>query len=79
MGENTPTVLGDFAAGPSHVLPTGRTARFMSGLRVTDFYRRSSITQYSRKSLLDAQPVVEAFSKLEQLDAHGRSMQIRFK
>ena len=79
MGENTPTVLGDFAAGPSHVLPTGRTARFMSGLRVTDFYRRSSITQYSRKSLVDAQPVVEAFSKLEQLDAHGRSMQIRFK
>ena len=79
IGDYTPTVLGDFAAGPSHVLPTGRTARFMSGLRVTDFFRRSSITQYSPKSLVDALPVVEAFSKLEQLDAHGRSMQIRFK
>ncbi len=79
MGDYSPTVLGDFAAGPSHVLPTGRTARFMSGLRVTDFYRRSSITQYSRKNLINANSVVQAFSELEKLDAHGRSMRIRFK
>ena len=79
MGDYTPTVLGDFVAGPSHVLPTGRTARFMSGLRITDFYRRSSITQYSPRSLVDARPIVNAFSELEQLDAHGRSLQIRFE
>lgn len=79
MGGYTPTVLGDFVAGPSHVLPTGRTGRFMSGLRVTDFFRRSSITRYSRRNLVDALPVVDEFSKLEQLDAHGRSLQIRFK
>ena len=78
-GDYTPTVLGDFAAGPSHVLPTGRTARFLSGLCISDFYRRSSITEYTPRSLAMARPVVEAFSELEQLDAHGRSLQIRFE
>jgi len=78
-GHETPTVLGDFTAGPSHTLPTGRSGRFFSGLKITDFMRRSSIVQYDRKSLEAAREVVAVFAELEQLDAHGRSMEIRFE
>ena len=74
-----PTALGDFTAGPSHVLPTGRSGRFFSGLRVADFMRRTSLVQYDRASLRRAAPVVAAFAALEQLDAHGRSVEIRTK
>lgn len=77
IGNDTPTALGDFVAGPSHVLPTGRTGRFFSGLRVADFMRRTSVIRYDRASLKKAVPVVEAFAKMEQLDAHGRSASIR--
>ncbi|MEX2382515.1 MAG: histidinol dehydrogenase [Opitutales bacterium] len=77
-GEWTPTAVGDFTAGPSHVLPTGRTGRFFSGLRVMDFMRRTSILAYGPESLKKALPVVEVFSRLENLDAHGRSVSIRF-
>ncbi|HTO05031.1 MAG TPA: histidinol dehydrogenase [Opitutus sp.] len=77
VGNDTPTALGDFVAGPSHVLPTGRAGRFLSGMRVTDFLRRTSIVQYDRKSVQKAQPVVAAFARMEQLDAHGRSVKIR--
>jgi histidinol dehydrogenase len=77
-GHETPTVLGDFTAGPSHTLPTGRSGRFFSGLKITDFMRRSSIVRYDRKSLRAAREVVSVFAELEQLDAHGRSMEIRF-
>ncbi|MEM1222509.1 MAG: histidinol dehydrogenase [Verrucomicrobiota bacterium] len=77
QGYLTPTVLGDFTAGPSHTLPTGRAGRFFSGLQVTDFMRRSSIVRYDAKSLSKAAPVVETFARLEQLDAHGRSLTIR--
>jgi histidinol dehydrogenase len=78
-GHETPTVLGDFTAGPSHTLPTSRTGRFFSGLKITDFMRRSSIVQYDRKSLRKARDVIRVFSELEDLDAHGQSMEIRFK
>jgi|TARA_B110000438_G_scaffold275903_1_gene297230 histidinol dehydrogenase len=78
-GHETPTVIGDFTAGPSHALPTSRSGRFFSGLKITDFMRRSSIVQYDRKSLEAAREVVAVFSELEQLDAHGRSMEIRFE
>ncbi len=78
-GPFTPTVLGDFTAGPSHVLPTGFSGRFFSGLRVTDFMRRTSRLRYDRRSLKKALPVVEAFSRLENLDAHGASASIRLK
>ncbi|MEX0332274.1 MAG: histidinol dehydrogenase [Puniceicoccaceae bacterium] len=78
-GHDTPTVLGDFTAGPSHTLPTARTGRFFSGLKITDFMRRSSVVQYDRKSLSAAREVVRVFSDLEQLDAHGKSLEIRFK
>ncbi len=77
QGYLTPTVLGDFTAGPSHTLPTGRAGRFFSGLQATDFMRRSSILRYDAKSLAKAAPVVETFARLEQLDAHGRSLTIR--
>lgn len=77
QGYMTPTVLGDFTAGPSHTLPTGRAGRFFSGLQATDFMRRSSTVRYNSKSLSKAAPVVETFARLEQLDAHGKSLTIR--
>lgn len=77
QGYMTPTVVGDFTAGPSHTLPTGRAGRFFSGLQVTDFMRRSSIVRYNAKSLAAAAPVVETFARLEQLDAHGKSLTVR--
>ena len=77
IGNHTPTALGDFTAGPSHVLPTGRAGRFFSGLRVADFLRRTSLIQYDRPSVRKAEPVVAAFAAMEKLDAHGRSVRIR--
>lgn len=77
QGYATPTVLGDFTAGPSHTLPTGRAGRFFSGLQATDFMRRTSTVRYDAKSLLKAAPVVETFARLEQLDAHGKSLVVR--
>jgi len=77
IGNHTPTALGDFTAGPSHVLPTGGSGRFFSGLRVADFVRRTSLVRYDRTSIAHAAPIVAAFSAMEQLDAHGRSVSIR--
>jgi histidinol dehydrogenase len=77
IGNHTPTALGDFTAGPSHVLPTGRAGRFFSGLRVADFIRRTSLIRYDRGSVKKADPVVAAFAAMEKLDAHGRSVRIR--
>ena len=77
LGHETPTVLGDFTAGPSHTLPTGGTGRFFSGLRVADFLRRTSFVRYDQRSLAKAASVVAAFAGMESLDAHGRSLQVR--
>jgi histidinol dehydrogenase len=77
VGNWTPTALGDFTAGPSHVLPTAGTGRFLSGLRVADFLRRTSIVRYGRASLRRAEPVVAAFARMEELPVHGRSASIR--
>lgn len=74
----TPTAVGDFTAGPSHVLPTGSAGIYSSGLRIEDFYRRSSYVRYDEKSLAKAMPVTDSFSSMEDLDAHGFSVQIRF-
>lgn len=79
IGNLTPTALGDFTAGPSHVLPTGRAGRFFSGLRVADFMRRTSIIRYDKKSIRAGEKVVQAFASMEQLDAHGRSVAIRLE
>lgn len=78
-GKETPTVLGDFAAGPNHTLPTSRTGRYYSGLQVIDFMRRSSITHYTHAALEKAAPIVRAFSRMEQLDGHGESLEIRLR
>jgi histidinol dehydrogenase len=77
IGNHTPTALGDFTAGPSHVLPTGRAGRFFSGLRVADFIRRTSLIRYDKASVRKAEPVVAAFAAMEKLDDHGRSVRIR--
>ncbi len=77
LGNYTPTALGDFTAGPSHVLPTGRAGRFFSGLRVADFQRRTSLIRYDRASVKRGAPIVAAFAAMERLDAHGRSVKIR--
>ncbi len=77
QGKWSATALGDFTAGPSHELPTGGAGRFSSGLRVEDFMRRSSVIRYDKTSLSKAASVVRAFSKLEDLEAHGRSVEIR--
>ncbi len=77
IGNHTPTVLGDFIAGPSHVLPTGRSGRFLSGLRVADFMRRTSLVRYRRGGIRRSAGVVAAFADMEQLEAHGRSLEIR--
>jgi histidinol dehydrogenase len=79
IGEWTPEAVGDFAAGPSHVLPTGGTAAYFSGLTVEDFRRRISLIRFTRGDLQDALPVVEAFGRIETLDGHARSATIRFK
>jgi histidinol dehydrogenase len=78
IGEWTPESVGDFAAGPSHVLPTGGTASYFSGLTVEDFRRRISLIQFTREDLEDTLPVVEAFGRVETLDGHARSATIRF-
>jgi histidinol dehydrogenase len=77
IGNHTPTALGDFLAGPSHVLPTARASRFSSGLRVADFMRRTSLIRYDKASVKKTEPIVAAFATMEKLDAHGRSVRIR--
>jgi len=63
----------------SHVLPTAGTGRFLSGLRVDDFIRRTSIVAYDRASVRRAAPVVAAFASMERLPLHGRSVAIRLE
>ena len=79
LGHFTATALGDFIAGPSHVLPTGRSSRFSSGLRVHDFLRRSSIIKYDQKAVIKAEEHISSFAKMERLDGHGASVNIRTK
>jgi histidinol dehydrogenase len=73
LGSNSPTVLGDYVAGPSHVLPTGGAGNSFAGLTVDQFQRRTSIVEYSRAALAKAVPAVCTFAGAEGLDAHGRS------
>ncbi len=79
MGPWTPECVGDYAAGPSHVLPTGGTAALFSGLTVNDFTRRISVIRYTRAALQRAWPVIEAFGRVEGLDAHAASGKLRLK
>lgn len=77
MGEYTPEPVGDYIAGPSHVLPTGGTARFFNGLTGDAFFRRTSLLSYDREALLREQPALARLAAAEGLDAHGRSAAIR--
>ena len=77
LGAYTPVAVGDYIAGPSHVLPTSGTARYSSGLSVNDFLKRSSVITYSRSALKEAYKDIAEISEAEGLNAHTRSVQIR--
>ena len=77
LGNDSPTVLGDYVAGPSHTLPTGGAGRSFAGLTVDQFQRRTSIVEYTRPALKKALKAVKKFAELEGLDAHGRSAEVR--
>lgn len=79
VGAWTPESAGDFVAGPSHVLPTGGTAAWLSGLTVDAFRKRTSVISFTRADLTDALPMIEAFGKVEDLEAHARSARARFE
>ena len=77
LGEWTPEPVGDFCAGPSHVLPTASSAKSFNGLETSSFFRRTSLVKYSRAAIQREIPIIEVFGRMEQLDAHGRSGSIR--
>jgi histidinol dehydrogenase len=77
LGPWSPTVLGDYVAGPSHTLPTGGAGASFAGLTVDQFQRRTSVVEYSRAALKKALPAVKKFAELEGLGAHGKSGEIR--
>ena len=77
MGHYTPVAVGDYVAGPSHVLPTGGTARFANGLAAPDFLKRSSVIQYDRNSLEGDADDVRLMAEREGLTAHSASVDIR--
>ena len=79
LGEYSSEPLGDYFAGPNHVLPTNGTARFFSALSVDDFIKKSSVISYSREALKEIYPDIVAFAKSEQLTAHANSIQVRFE
>jgi len=79
MGGISPVVGGDFLAGPSHELPTGGAGKSFGGLTADQFQRRTSVVMFDEPSLRDSLPVIETFSKIEGLDAHGRSASIRLQ
>ena len=79
LGLNTPTVLGDYVAGPSHTLPAGGTGASFAGLTVDQFQRRTSLVSYSKASLKKAMKAVKKFAEIEGLHQHGKSAEIRLK
>ena len=79
IGEYASEPLGDYFAGPNHVLPTNGTAKFFSPLSVDDFIKKSSIIGYSREALEQIHTDIEAFAEAEQLTAHANSIKVRFE
>ncbi len=77
LGHYTPEAVGDYLAGPNHVLPTSGTARFSSPLGVYDFVKRTSLITYSREALVQAGKACRILAEMEDLDAHARAVQIR--
>ena len=79
IGEYSSEPLGDYFAGPNHVLPTNGTAKFFSPLSVDDFIKKSSIIAYSREALEEIHLDIEHFAEAEQLTAHANSIKVRFE
>jgi histidinol dehydrogenase len=79
FGANTPEAVGDYFAGPNHVLPTGGAARFSSALGVYDFVKRTSLLRYSSEAMKRSAEKIAALATVEGLDAHARSALIRLQ
>jgi histidinol dehydrogenase len=79
LGDNSPTALGDYVAGPSHVLPTGGAARAFAGLTADQFQRRTSLVQYEKPAVRKSLRAVAKFAAEEGLEAHARSVAIRLE
>ena len=79
LGEYSSEPLGDYFAGPNHVLPTNGTAKFFSALSVDDFIKKSSIISYSKEALEPIHKDIELFAEAEQLTAHANSIKVRFE
>jgi histidinol dehydrogenase len=79
LGAYSPTVLGDYVAGPSHTLPTGGAGASFAGLTVDQFQRRTSVVEYDRGALKKSLAALKKFAEVEGLDAHGKSAEIRLK
>jgi histidinol dehydrogenase len=79
LGAHTPEVVGDYVAGPNHVLPTAGTARFASPLSTEDFMTRSSVIEYSRSGLRAAAPHLKTLTRIEGLDGHGNAAALRLE
>jgi histidinol dehydrogenase len=79
LGGYSPTVLGDYVAGPSHTLPTGGAGAAFAGLTVDQFQRRTSLVEYNRNALKKSLRAIQTFADAEGLDAHARSATIRVK
>ncbi|TMW72412.1 histidinol dehydrogenase [Alteribacter natronophilus] len=79
LGENSSEPVGDYFAGPNHVLPTNGTARFSSPLNVDDFTKKSSILSYSRKAVEENAAKIATFARLEGLEAHARAVEKRLE
>lgn len=79
LGEYSSEPLGDYFAGPNHILPTNGTAKFFSPLNVDDFMKKTSIISYSKEALLKVHNDIEAFAESEGLTAHANSIKVRFE
>jgi histidinol dehydrogenase len=79
LGAHTPEVVGDYLAGPNHVLPTGGTARFASGLSVEDFVKRSSVVHYTPAGLQAGWPHLARLAAAEGLEAHSEAARVRIE
>ncbi len=79
LGPYTPVAVGDYVAGPSHVLPTGGSARFFSGLGLSDFYKSSHILSYTKRALEKIREPLEKIAKIEKLSKHLDSVKVRFE
>ena len=79
IGEYSSEPLGDYYAGPNHILPTNGTAKFFSPLSVDDFVKKTSVISYSKEALEKAQEKIQYFAQAEELTAHANSIAVRFE